>query len=361
MPASVPCCSSLPSLCPSVIRTDTFRPTNAPMLSMLSEWRVAIDAISLTWRTFTSGAAIDYTSLLLGKEQVQGSCEEWAQLTSETLSTQRITSTPHRLIVVSVQSPDPTNIPWVFVECTDQRAVREVVDKLQYWAAHDIISVSNVSSVQCQNNTFVVGWCAGSTTGFLCADCAPAELLCVGSTVPQSHMAYFGNCGTDTNVVGHPSTALHMLHVEFTASFPLPQISSVQITSLAESLQVEVLVPQTGGFVTCQAFASAAFYVPTDWDISLWREGSSTLRAPSTIIHVTNLQPVTSYDVYCATYSDIVGMQSLWDVLSSKQVGVTTCCRIVEAFLRVTSFVASNDISSALTVRLSSDDTLTSH
>ena len=317
---------------------------------MLSHWITAIDDITNVWWASGSPASVDFTSLLVEGVLVRGSWQEWALLTSETISTQRITSIPHRLVVMWAQTPDPADLPWSVAECADQKAVREVVDRLQYWAAQETLSASNATIIQCQNTAFVVGRCAGSTTAFLCVDCSSEELPC--AVFNTSHTAHTGHCGIHIALPTTPAPSLVMLHLEFKASLPVPQITSMQVTPSSDSLGVELSLDQTEGFVTCQAFPSAVAYLPTDLDIFLWREASGRLRAVNTTVSLTDLQPATSYDVYCATYSDIFDTQSLQTVLSSKRLGVTACCRTVQVALRATSFVTHKDVPSALTVRL---------
>jgi hypothetical protein len=336
VPTSAPLMGSSPPIKP------TAPPTIAPSLSKKSLWLEKASVVSCASYTADAVSRLLFTDLVVDGRLVLGGCVEWSVLTRENIPNRLITNNSVKLVWTTAASIDADFVS----TCEDETAVAAIVNSLRRgFSVHS----GNWSSVVCGNHSWVTGRCAGSSDGFLCLDCVSTKEVCLTSDFPSVAFAYNGTCTSQTDNIGfaYPDN-LNVLQMDFATSSPIPKIISKNVSSFSNKLIVNATFDIATGFVSCVAYPSADNRVLNAVDVTDMKESSEPFDASFTAITIDDLYASLSYDVYCATFSQLHDHSPLMQVAESKTVVQASCCRELLVELSLTSFSSSTDTRNAL-------------
>ena len=187
--------------------------------------------------------------------------------------------------------------------------------------------------VNCNGNLWRIFSCSGVSV--LCINC---KRSCASSVLCPAKSSSFGVCttGCDGRVASTTVLTAGYLINEF---YPL----IVSFNSTASQLSISVAVKLSSpGKVTCAAFKSP--YTLTSLQYIYQNGYASNGLIPGAVVNIAilNLEPSSTYDIYCTT-SDYAGhSMTLADTTVNRMTVTTLCCKSVVTLAKVAVIVQSS-------------------
>jgi hypothetical protein len=218
----------------------------------------------------------------------------------------------------------------------------EMVSTCSGSIAHDMISEltkvstrygNDFSEFQCETG---MSWKVGHCSSGLPVVCFNCSNPCVESDHDQIMSCYQGG---ERNVE-------RLLVIDVSPLASLPEIMSTRhiVSNTAVVIEMEIV---NAGDVVCAAFPSSSSFVP-DSSYALLALGSDAteITTPRTNVTIDNLNPVTSYQVYCATIS-VSGQHSF--IMENSTIE-TLCCQEIVITPTSSPLIDHSDLRAGLTI-----------
>lgn len=305
-------------------RQPTCLPTRAPTLSVMDQWKNALqdDLIWISMNDTTNQIASrkSYYSLQLSGQNVfGGGCTGW----SGWLSTDLVTSVRSYAVasfdLYVRQSLTAIRSYQSYATCNEKAAVLDILAALTSQGG----TTKSLFSVACQGRTWNVQRNCSSISALsaaaVCVDCA--------NPCTDNYSLSISHCSRSYQ---QQDPLLSFFSVTLQELDRPPVVQTILSTATAGILQARVVLDNFG-MVYCGVFRSV---VPQSLDeIALQNMGALSVyditnQANSSSITVAGLTPMTTYGLYCFAISLTSGSRSsLAAVLQSGQNVTTSCCR----------------------------------
>ena len=319
---------------PSSVSPSSVSPTSVPTLSQ------EIVLTSLLQRdlvNISANSTVLYQDIIVKGSSIIGGCHPWLIGTGSALGA---ISTAQRTLSVNLFSYDGNVASQSSFHCHNAVLATKIVSAM---------STLSTLSLACDDHIWKSKMCP---SGFLsvCVDCADP---CGVADCPS--IMSINPCGSDGNIYGCTDSTLavnayRVLSARFVPFSVAPSIKRLSYTSQKTSVIVSASLSRDGT-VYCNAFAPGV--IPASTAVIILGFQSAISVSQNANVSVIGLEPMTSYDIYCLTVSDLGDTMSLADSLQSKLVVRSACCKTISVSLSINSLYIG--VSSVNTVLITVD------
>jgi hypothetical protein len=280
-----------------------------------------------------------YSGLVSGGTRALGGCGQWSVLTRDDLPLALISYFPVSIKLASTEHyTDDFDSSIRF--CNNTSAVRKLVDHLS--SASSLATPSNFS-VSCRGRQWTVGKCTGSSNPYICIDCP--DYCATKTATPPAHLV---TCSSD---VSKASDFMRMLIVEFEDVSVPPAITSMYVNGGPSSIVVRFKVDNADGSIVCGSYLPTERVPKTVNEITV-RGAMQSLAASRGNYTISGLVPSTTYHIYCGTLSNLNVPSKQSEILATKKIIKSACCRQLQVDIRLLTQLDSQDVANAVRVSL---------
>jgi hypothetical protein len=293
--------------------------------------------------------------------QELGSCAEFDVFLKDQIPITLITQYPVSMTLYSMSGDEMLGLshrsdPWEVrdamksVRCENSDVLRSLLSRLKSLSISQPPTSSN-SSYQCGGDTWTVLRCGSTSSSvsnlLLCSNCSqlltnycalsPSARSDFLSASPASHASI--SCSDPPS---DPLGQLSMLYVQFNEQSPPPSFSSREVISVTNTSVAVRVIMNDKGYLLCGSFLPPS--APLSSDVLSFPRipllgaplaSPSPFAATSTVAtyFIGDLNPSSSYDIYCTSLSLTAAPMPTERMLDSKMPIQTLCCRSLSVTL----------------------------
>ena len=263
-----------------------------------------------------------------------GSCDEWESFVNVDLSRKSIDFVPIRLIFLSSLFVD-INLNMTALICERQSfdegdPLERIVDALIDTSP---LHANSHLTINCNDTAWRVGACSSGLPA-ICANCTDPCL--------EAGRQFTLNCEGSNTI-----DAVNAIILDFDPTILPPQIISMTLSSSDKfSLSAHLSIAELRGSVVCSAYLSNLDFVPRNMLLLSIENEIVDVESHRLNYTISRLEPSSSYDVYCGTFSELGQAMSMNNVLSASM--NTQCCQALLLTLSSTTYMDGSDYPNAL-------------
>lgn len=336
--------TTTPSSIPAAI--PTAQPTSLPTYTSFTKWE---HILHTTIGNMSAGldTSESFTELRVpgSLKKPLGSCESWQGF----LGSLNFRSFFEKPYIIKVQSVD--DLTKSFAQCTNSSNVTTFLTALT-----TPLQLSDASTTlphqarhfMCNKRRWAVCQYRSdlSRSNSFCVDCKN-PCRAVDSAVNLN----FSPCNSSVNGDSYFSAHFKLLTVGLRQIARPPDIVSIATISARTDISVNVTLSEGSGLVQCAAVLGADANITVNFLKSTGVYNSTVPGTNTSIVQMSNLSPQSTYSVYCLTISREGNIMTLSDVLKTKKIVKTKCCKTI--FLHVLVSVIEQGQSASKAVKLS--------
>ena len=331
MPTACPV--ALPSFYPSAEPSAV--PSRLPTVSLSTKWHAEVGEF-LHDSPLTASKRSVFIDMFTHGLSTVGGCKEWETYVGTDVARRLIDFVPVKLTLLTSDSHlDHERLYDSKVECfrTNLSSVEPVVSIVNGLKEAPI--TNSFLEINCGGWVWKVGSCSSGL---------PA--LCVNCTNPCFDASKIRtlNCMEATS-----DNYLNVLIIDFDPDILPPEIHKGVLVSYDKtSITAHLTMSEPSGYVLCAAHLSSSLLEPSDVHRLSLESDMIQIDASQTNVTMHNLEPSSSYDIFCSTFS-ILG-QASGAAIIKLGVADTQCCRPLTATLTTSQFVDSSDYPNAVVI-----------
>jgi hypothetical protein len=318
--------------------------TAAPTLSLASLWNLKVTNSRASLSGNDSLAVVNRETFVQRNNWLdptfnpKSNCQGWNSFISSQLYPTLLNDLlPASLTAAFVNSPKE-NLINTTVQCSDRAASSSIVAALVNSYQNTSVSVSS-KQLTCDGNNWKIKRCS-----------ADALSVCINCQDPcSSAVAKFSYspCRDTTPLL---PTSFSLLSVSFIESPLAPKIISKEIVANKTSVTMNVHL-SSDGLLYYGVFGASS--VPTISTILIQNRVATVVNNRSTVV-IQGLQPATNYTIYFVTKSPQGIQLSSQQMLTTKTVVTTLCCRPLQFRIASQTIIAGETYFSGLIVKSAS-------
>ena len=302
-----------------------------------------------------------FMDLVVKSKRTLGGCGLWKTFIVDDVANSLITYSPIAITMIAKTTLESTFAD-VTVKCNISGIPAAIVNRFSELAVASALGQAPVSDIistfQCGSSTWRVGQCANIAVPYICVDCfidtckAATSSLFESQLIPSSFW-YQDSCANAAKVESSHEAWFRSLVVDYDYLSVAPMIVSMATSSpLKTEIVVDLVLDNDAGSVVCAAYETAVSFVPLEVRSLLLQNQAEEISSENVSFVVTGLMPSVDYDVYCATFSQLDAAMTVEDMLSTKMAQSTSCCRLIEVEVLLSSVPNNEDSPRAVEVAL---------
>jgi hypothetical protein len=318
--------------------------TAAPTLSLASLWNLKVTNSRASLSGNDSSAVVNRETFVQRNNWLdpafnpKSNCQGWNSYISSQLYPALLNDLlPASLTAAFVNSPKE-NLINTTVQCSDRTASASIVAALVSTYQNTSVSVGS-RQLTCSGNNWKIKRCSADALS-VCINCQDPCSAAVTKFI-------YSPCRDSAQTL---PTSFSLLSVSLIESPLAPKIISKEIVANKTSVTMNVRL-SSDGLLYYGVFGSSS--VPTISTILIQNRVATVVNNRSTVV-IQGLQPATNYTIYFVTKSPQGIQLSSQQMLTTKTVVTTLCCRPLQFRIASQTIIAGETYFSGLTVKSAS-------